>query len=205
MRGATGVSGAAPIWHSFMEAVLADPTLLAMLDAPAQSEAWSFAPPPGIQQLALCPPGLSCRQDGEYFSAEWLQQNGGDPLRDSVVQKAAAPVYVESAEGRRQAGFCSVPQVPADTAPRILLALPSGLGAAAAPAPGEQISPSTPALLDQVRQEQRQALAWSLAAALPIDLGNCAGVEQTVQSLLPSDQQTSARVVIDLSALAIYP
>lgn len=39
MHGATGISGAAPIWHTFMEAVLADPALLAVLDAPADSSA----------------------------------------------------------------------------------------------------------------------------------------------------------------------
>ncbi|MBV7338625.1 PBP1A family penicillin-binding protein [Chloroflexi bacterium TSY] len=44
-RGSTGLSGAAPIWKAFMEAVLDDAELLSTLDASDQTEAWEFRLP----------------------------------------------------------------------------------------------------------------------------------------------------------------
>ena len=37
--------GRARYWHEFMEDVLADPDILATLDAPSQAELWQFEPP----------------------------------------------------------------------------------------------------------------------------------------------------------------
>jgi hypothetical protein len=45
MRGTSGLTGAAPIWHEFMEAVLSDPSILLTLDVPSQVELWQFEPP----------------------------------------------------------------------------------------------------------------------------------------------------------------
>ena len=129
MRGATGISGAAPIWHAFMEAVLADPALLAVLDAPADPSAdpaaWQFPPPAGVQQIDQCPPSLACRAGGEYFTQSWLQQTGGEPLRDSVANGAFAGVYVETGGQRRQIGYCGGPALAAGPTQSLLM-LPAG-------------------------------------------------------------------------------
>lgn len=72
----SGALGAAPIWHAFMEAVLADPTALQLLDAPDDPQAWNFPPPASVEKLAQCPPGLTCPTGGEYFSRAWLRAAG---------------------------------------------------------------------------------------------------------------------------------
>lgn len=82
----SGVMGAAPIWHTFMEEVLADPQFLQLLEAPEDDEAWSWQPPASVQLLADCPPYLRCHPEGEYFSNSWLEMMGNaGPLADSVV------------------------------------------------------------------------------------------------------------------------
>ncbi|MEZ4737249.1 MAG: transglycosylase domain-containing protein [Caldilineaceae bacterium] len=105
MRDVTGVTGAAPIWHDFMEAVIADPVLAQGLtapnpkdeetvDEPAEVTDWSFHPPADVVLLAECPLRLSCRRDGsEYFSQEWLALAGdGGPLADSFDRQPVIPV-----------------------------------------------------------------------------------------------------------------
>ncbi len=82
MRDATGITGAAPIWHDFMEAVLVDDGLLALLGAPRQdeagAEAWRFIMPAAVERLNNCPRDLSvdliCPEGGEYFSQAWLRK-----------------------------------------------------------------------------------------------------------------------------------
>ena len=133
MHDATGVSGAAPIWQAYMEAVLADPSLLAGLDARADPAAWQFLRPAGVDLLSQCPPNLACRQGGEYFTHAWLQQTRGEPLRDSVVQGTFAPVYLERGGERRQIGYCSGP-APGAAAVQPLLILPNGIRPAGAQA-----------------------------------------------------------------------
>ncbi|HMN27593.1 MAG TPA: penicillin-binding transpeptidase domain-containing protein, partial [Caldilineaceae bacterium] len=79
MRNTTGVTGAAPIWHDFMEAVINSPELLKTLGVPADDPAaWDFPPPPDVEKSAECPLNLSCRQDGEYFTHEWMLAAGAD-------------------------------------------------------------------------------------------------------------------------------
>jgi len=102
MRDVTGVTGAAPIWHDFMEAVMADPVLAQLLaapdhekgDEPAEATDWSFQPPDDVVLLAECPLRLSCRRDGnEYFSKEWIALAGdGGPLADSFERQPVVPV-----------------------------------------------------------------------------------------------------------------
>ncbi|MEZ4867578.1 MAG: transglycosylase domain-containing protein [Caldilineaceae bacterium] len=97
MHDTTGVTGAAPIWHQFMEAVLADPALLQTIDAAPQDEAaWDFTPPDDVVLLHECPPRLICRPDGtEYFSQAWLALAGNDgPLADSFERRPTVPVQV---------------------------------------------------------------------------------------------------------------
>ncbi|MFZ2361298.1 MAG: transglycosylase domain-containing protein, partial [Anaerolineae bacterium] len=66
MRNTSGLTGAAPIWSGFMQAVLADPVLLATLEAAGDPTAWQFQPPADMAQRngpggLACPPVLFCR------------------------------------------------------------------------------------------------------------------------------------------------
>lgn len=92
-KDSSGVLGAAPIWNSFMEAVLADPEFLALLEAPDDDEAWHWSPPGSLQLLFDCPPHLACHPEGEYFTYEWLEQMGdAGPIADSIVYCGGAAV-----------------------------------------------------------------------------------------------------------------
>jgi hypothetical protein len=78
--------GAAPIWHRFMEVVLADERFLSVLDAPQDDESWQWQPPANLQLLSDCPPRLTCHPDGEYFTQAWLDLMGdAGPVADSIV------------------------------------------------------------------------------------------------------------------------
>ncbi|MCX6046151.1 MAG: transglycosylase domain-containing protein [Chloroflexi bacterium] len=95
MVNSTGISGAAPIWHDFMEAVIADPDLLHLLGAPKDdAKAWEFTPPADVEQRPECPARLECRSGGEYFSRDWLNAAGAaGPLADSFVREETVAVY----------------------------------------------------------------------------------------------------------------
>jgi len=95
MSNSTGVSGAAPIWHNFMEMVMADAEMLELLGVPPNDPAaWDFVPPPTVEKLPDCPPRLTCRVGGEYFDRAWLQAAGaGGPLADSFISEPTAAVH----------------------------------------------------------------------------------------------------------------
>ncbi|RIK40527.1 MAG: hypothetical protein DCC55_14750 [Chloroflexi bacterium] len=134
MRNTSGLTGAAPIWHDFMQAVLDDPALLAMLGAPADPVLWEFTPPRGVEQRPECPPGVICRTGGEFFAQDWLALAGEHgPLADTVERTATAPVYVETPAGTRRAGFCVV----GGAAERTVLRLPGEFGLPAPHTPAE--------------------------------------------------------------------
>jgi penicillin-binding protein 1C len=124
MRNVSGVTGAAPIWSAFMEAVLADPELLALLEAPADPAAWEFIPPAGIvEQQIACPTGITCRQN-EVFDQKWLQRTGRDgALADSAIVASMNMVYVDRGHGMAPVGACSAES----GVTRQLLRLPLGL------------------------------------------------------------------------------
>ena len=125
MKNASGVTGAAPIWHNFMEALLARPELVESLGAPANAEAWRFERPAGITELMDCPPGAACRSGGEFYRDAWLDATGdAGPLADSVVRAPAAPVVVQEGDEVRLAGFCELD----GAAERTMLRLPAGYG-----------------------------------------------------------------------------
>ncbi len=110
MSNTSGITGAAPIWHDFMEKVLADPMLVAELDAPADPTAWAFVPPAGIvRRPATCPKPLECRTDGESFSRSWLRKMGeGHRNDDSYVTAPMATVLVPSGDnGAWRMGVCA--------------------------------------------------------------------------------------------------
>ncbi len=203
MRNSSGITGAAPIWHEFMEAVLADPALLALIDAPNDPAAWAFTPPAMVVQQPLCPPGVTCRQAGEYFSQAWMDQMGAaGPLADSVALAKSAPVYVQQGESSRHVGFCSSPE----SIERPVLRLPSDGGIGVAVTGGESTgalpsprgitptlsttvstradeSPATEPLTrtlqtgtlqtDMLTTAQLQTIGWALQQTTPLHYGPC--------------------------------
>lgn len=218
MHNISGITGAAPIWHAFMEKVLADPSLLARLGAPDDAQAWQFTPPPGVEQRPDCPPGLVCRTDGEYFTAKWLQAAGAaGPLADSMEVTKTAPVYVQQADTVRRAGFCTVEKA----ASRAVLKLPTGLGLptvnpvnppaavitqTAAITAAMAVTPTALLAVDQakVAQEKLEVMAWSLRYSTIVNLGRCEELAALVpQALAAYPQQSDAgmRVFVDLAAV----
>lgn len=54
-EGTSGLTGAAPIWHEFMEAVYADPELVKLIDLPGLPPLRTdFMPPAGMEQRQVC-------------------------------------------------------------------------------------------------------------------------------------------------------
>ena len=215
MRNISGITGAAPIWHAFMEGVLADANLLALLGAPVEPNAgpngWQFTPPLGVEQRPDCPPGINCRDGGEYFTAKWLQTAGNaSPLADSVEMMPVAQVYVQQADKVRRAGFCTVDK--ADR--RAVLKLPKGLGLLTVNTPAALIAgkvavtPTVTQVLTTtvdaatVAQEKLQVVAWSLRYSTAVNLGRCEDLQKLVpQALAANPQQSDAgmRVFVDLA------
>ena len=200
MRNTSGVTGAAPIWNAFMEAVLADPRMLVMLDAPTDPAAWEFVAPDGvIRQPIACPPGIACNER-EVFDLKWLAQFGPDSVGvvDSAVVAPVKTVYVDRGSGNVPIGACSAE----DGATRQLLRLPVGLtrgldelvtvdndiNRALVAEPTFQDSENNPPLLDEelvkrIREEQRQALAWSSRQRSPLYFGPCEQAESVLRTL----------------------
>jgi hypothetical protein len=196
MRNTSGLTGAAPIWSDFMQAVLADPALLATLEAVDDPAAWQFQPPSDMAQGSgpgglVCPPGLFCREDGEYYSRAWLSATGEDgPLADSIALAATAPVYVDRGQGGQWAAYCQVE--PALLRP--LLRLPAGIGLSV-PA-GREAS-------NRLQREREQAMAWALRKPTAINLGPCDTLGQGMAAALALDarpDQPAAQVLVDLAA-----
>ncbi len=196
MRNTSGLTGAAPIWSDFMQAVLADPALLATLEAADDPAAWQFQPPADMAQAVgpgglACPPGLTCRAGGDYFSRAWLDATGADgPLADSVALAPTAPVYVDRGQGAQWAAYCQVE--PAVLRP--LLRLPDGLGLSV---PGSNEARA------RLAREREQAMAWALRNPTAINLGPCETLGETLAPALALDarpDQPAAQVLVDLAA-----
>ncbi|MCC9075816.1 transglycosylase domain-containing protein [Litorilinea aerophila] len=201
MRNASGITGAAPIWHEFMEAVLARPELWDTLEAPPDPAAWTFQPPPDVVQLPDCPPGMACRQGGEYFSRAWLELVGEEgPLADSVERVPAAPIYVQQGGETRLAAFCRLE----GALERTLLRMPGTL-------PGQDAEDGSGWLAVEgqegsgaasMRQEQLQVVAWALRQGAPVNLGPCDRLQELVPAALALDRETEdagMRVLVDLA------
>ena len=202
MRNATGAGAAAPVWNEFMRTVLADPALLAVLQAPAAEEDWDFRVNEGVKRLEICPPGLTCRKGGgELFSATWLdaadslgegnpeqheseaaplhQNSSTLPLADSVRSTPSAPVYLkrqtDAGLETRLFGYCGH-QVGAR---RDLLTLPDPFGLpqdAAANCPDcWSMEEGDSGSVDEGRllRDRRGALLWNLGPVFPVYLGQC--------------------------------
>jgi hypothetical protein len=164
--------------------------LLTVLGAPDDPQAWSFAPPPAVERRAECPPGLFCRQGGEYFSRAWLEAVGEQgPLADAVAPVPSAPVYVDRGEGPQWVAYCQVE--PAVTRP--LLRLPGPWGPTA--------TVTTAADEEAVRREQLHAIAWVLEHPTPVNLGPCDGLAALVEQVMVLyPQRPRVTVLVDLAA-----
>ena len=202
MRNATGAGAAAPIWNEFMRTVLAEPALLAILQAPAADDAWEFQVSDNVQLLDVCPPGLTCRKGGgELFSATWLdaagrhgeggpekdgREEGGDrlnenaiPLIDSVENIPSAPVYLnrqtDAGLETRLLGFCGHQ----GGARRSLLALPDPFGfpldSFASCHHCWSTEEADAKAVDEGRllRDRRGALVWNMGPGFPVYLGQC--------------------------------
>lgn len=132
MRNATGVTGAAPIWNAFMEAVIADPVLRRTLDAPDGDAAWVFEPPDDVARVTQpCPPELRCPAEGEWFSRAWLADHAlGGPFADAYQHALFSRVEVEQGDGRRRVvGLCLQQRAAVDDPDaQTVLAAPLGFG-----------------------------------------------------------------------------
>ncbi|MDI9549017.1 MAG: transglycosylase domain-containing protein [Chloroflexota bacterium] len=205
MRNVSGVTGAAPIWHDFMEAALAQPELLAELGAPDSPAGWTFEAPEDVVQLPDCPPGLACREGGELFRRSWVEQAGReDLLYGSVARTAAAPVIVQQGDEVRLAGFCEVE----GAAERTMLTLPGTIGLPDPAALTSAIALSAEAELQDAVElpsyslEQLHALAWSLRHGTNAVFGPCAALKDAVPAALALEAQPEdggMRVLVDLA------
>jgi penicillin-binding protein 1C len=216
MQSASGVTGAAPIWHDFMEGILSRPELLARLEAPDDPSAWQFSAPSGVERLESCPPTLSCRTGGEYFRTAWLDaMDEAGPLGDSVGQLPTAPVYAQQGDQTRLAGFCGVPE----GAARTMLLLP-GMGKRANPeveaeptplpeffevsedteegVQAESVVEAPPMTLEQLH-----VLTWAVRQGSPVYLGACEHLQEYLPGALAMEAQEGdgdLRVLVDLAA-----
>ena len=214
MKGSSGASGAAPIWNAFMEAVLADPELLGRLGAPQDPGAWEFPPPPDVEQRPDCPPGVTCRAGGEFFSRAWLEAAGeAGPLADSVELAPSAPVYVDRGEGAKLAGYCLYEQ----GAVRRLLRLPhagglpqpeqeaqgqAGTQPVSTGASAENVPGIAPERDPDLRRERLQAMAWALRRSAPVNLGPCDQLQERLAQALGLEPQAGdeqIQVLVDLA------
>ncbi len=201
MKNTTGLTGAAPIWHDFMEAVIANPRLRELIGAPDDpanpAAGWEFAPPPDVELRPECPPGLDCREGGEYYTREWLEAAGeAGPLADSVGNMPTAPVYADRG-GLSWAAYCEVEPA----AIRTVLKLPGEFGL---PAPGGVFTgTSATRITDQIAQERLHVIAWSLRHPMAINLGPCDTLQKIAPKALTLDRNLGpgvSRAVVDLSA-----
>jgi membrane peptidoglycan carboxypeptidase len=203
MRNVSGVTGAAPIWNAFMEAVLSDLDLLEMLKAPDRSEPWEF--PMLVNQPIACPPGVTCAEN-EVFDQRWLDRLGDDgALADSAVVGNMNLVYVNRGRGNVPMGACS----DESGRTRQLLRLPVGLtrglprtetaqgalSSALAAQPSftaertdSETTDLAQAFLEEeipkrIRDEQMQALSWSAGQNVPLYFGPCDTIETTVRRI----------------------
>jgi hypothetical protein len=151
------------------------------------------------------------------------------PLADSVERAPTAPIYVQTGEGSRQAGFCTVD----GGLERTLLRLPMNLNRAepltttlplnqsagepvntagmetensensadlfSETAPG--VESALPAPVDELGQDQLRVMAWALRYGTPVNLGRC----DALQSVLPralalAPELNGARLLVDLAA-----
>ncbi len=187
MRGVTGITGAAPIWNQFMEAVIADPQMRATLGAPETSAGWEFLPPDGVELAVLdCPRSLNCTNPLEFYSRAWMAKQARTGVQSDTVLSRDRVASV-LANGR-VVGVCSDP----NGAERTHYRLPEGMGRLSefdfteanmklAIAPGLpfpepraiEVRPVTAVVPEQIEAERREVLRWAAQNGEIFHLGPC--------------------------------
>lgn len=209
MRGVTGVTGAAPIWKAFNEAVIADPAMRATIGAPEDAAAWEFEPPPTVVRKPLqCPNKLACPGSGDYFSRAWLNliARFGAQGDSAVASDKVMLVMYYRGGAQNYVGVCSHP----DGTERSALRLPSGYGRlapppAAVPGPDSlgpiapsvplplerpaEVAPMPPQVAPQIADERLQAVSWSRRNGTYLHFGSCGDIYSVVQGVFGESVQ----------------
>ncbi len=213
MRNVTGITGAAPIWSKFMEAVIADRRMAALLDAPDNAAEWEFPRPDGILTRPIeCAANVICPEGEEVFAADWrdaLRTSG--VLSDSFVHAAGDTVYADIGSGDQIVGYCT-PAAPVRAgSERLMFVLPVRAGPLEAPLqlvaepellsrPDELALPVEPRLptpvkprgvarlnvttLSQYAQaEQIAVIRWARQRDVPLLLGPCDQMAAVLQTV----------------------
>ncbi|MEX1020310.1 MAG: transglycosylase domain-containing protein [Litorilinea sp.] len=210
MRNVSGVTGAAPIWQAFMEAVIADPVLLARLGAPDDPAAWEFEPPSGVVNLPIsCAAQVRCTET-EYFMESWVEALGElGPVGDSMLQGPVRTVYVNRGQGDQPVGAC---WTNGQGNVRTLHRMPMGIGGnlpSAAPIdalvelnsnPPSARNEETPT--QRIRQEQQAVLNWSARNGAPLNFGPCDEVELAVLAIFGANAVARVGEYVDAVAAA---
>lgn len=210
MRGSSGAAGAAPIWNAFMQDVLANPQFLTLLGAPQRDEGWNFEIPPSVQRVDECPPRVTCREGGEYFSQDWLAgQTEGRPLVDSLVYRATVPTHRTRQGASRWSSYCDPAgdsTLLADFEVRELLRLSGWVGMgpfgfsldpeserttmiSSSDLAAEIADGSVVYYYPDSELEKYRLLAWSLGNRIPVYLGRCEGLNY--YTVVPGDTWSS--------------
>ena len=128
MLGSSGVSGAAPIWREFMLAALGDEEARSRFGLPLAEDEWQFTPPPDVTAIDICPPDVTCRTGGEYFSAAWLARTSVEnPIADSVVTEVVVPTHRDAAGASYWQAYCK-PEDESEGVSRTLVRLSRSVG-----------------------------------------------------------------------------
>lgn len=109
MWGNSGAAGAAPLWHNFMEAVIADKGMRKLIGAPDDPNLWAFEVPDSVVQLPDCPPAVRCRTGGEFFTSSWLSKTRGNGLlAGTVVTGRSLPTHFARSSDFEDLSYCIV-------------------------------------------------------------------------------------------------
>jgi membrane peptidoglycan carboxypeptidase len=87
-QNVSGLSAAAPLWSTYMQAVYNDPELIAVLDSNGARPPDDFIAPPGLEKRAICDlssvlPGAT---DCSLTGSEWFLASGSDAAAASDPQ-----------------------------------------------------------------------------------------------------------------------
>jgi penicillin-binding protein 1C len=92
MVDVSGLSGAAPLWNEYMQAIYSDPNLLSSLTVNGLAPAAEFTPPQGLEQRPICDLAavvigvIECEMNGsEWFLAEPATTATPTPAEETVT------------------------------------------------------------------------------------------------------------------------
>jgi len=128
LRGSSGVSGAGPLWRAFMLAVTGDEASRSRFGLPLAEDEWQFTPPADVTLIDICPPDVTCRAGGEYFSADWLARTSVEnPIADTVVTEVVVPTHRDATGASYWRAYCQ-PEDLSQGVERTLMRLSGSVG-----------------------------------------------------------------------------